>query len=145
MTCLPARDERGGSPAVEALLIVSSIVLLLSLATAGYRIAMAESAVDGVASAAARAASLARTAGQARSDAHQVANSSLGTAGLTCSSTSVNVDTSGFSVPVGQPASVAVSVSCQTPLQDLLVPGLSGSRTLSARSVSPLDTFRERR
>ena len=78
MTCLPARDERGGSPAVEALLIVSSIVLLLSLATAGYRIAMAESAVDGVASAAARAASLARTAGQARSDAHQVANSSLG-------------------------------------------------------------------
>jgi Flp pilus assembly protein TadG len=143
-TRLPARDERGGSPAVEALLIVSSIVLLLSLATAGYRIAMAEAAVDGVASAAARAASLARTAGQARSDAHQVADSSLGTAGLTCTSTSVDVDTSGFSVPVGRPASVAVTVSCQTPLQDLLIPGLGGSRTLSARSVSPLDTYRER-
>src|SRR5687767_6895725 len=112
MTALPDRDERGGSPAVEALLIVSSIVLLLSLATASFRIAMAEGAVEGVASAAARAASIARTAGQARSDAHQVANSSFATAGLTCSSTSVNVDTSGFSVPVGQPATVAVSVSC---------------------------------
>ena len=82
MTRFPVRNERGGSPAVEALLIVSSIVLLLSLATAGYRIAMAESAVDGVASAASRAASIARTAGQARSDAHQVANANLATAGL---------------------------------------------------------------
>ena len=43
-----------------------------------------------------------------------------------------------------QPASVSVSVTCQTPLQDLLIPGLGGSRTLSARAVSPLDTYRER-
>jgi Flp pilus assembly protein TadG len=141
---LPVRDERGGSPAVEALLIVGAIVLLLSLATAGYRIAMAEAAVDGVASAAARAASIARTAGQARADAHQVADSSLSTAGLTCTSTDVDVNTAGFAVPVGQPASVTVSVTCQTPLQDLLIPGLGGSRTLTASSVSPLDTYRER-
>lgn len=144
MISIPARGERGGSAAVEALLIVFSVVVILSLATAGFRIAMAESAVDGVAGAAARAASIARSAGQARSDAHQVANSSFATAGLKCSSTSIDVDTSGFAVPVGRPASVAVAVSCQAPLQDLLVPGLGGSRTLTARAESPLDTYRER-
>lgn len=139
------RDERGGSSSIDALLIISVIVVLLSLATAGFRIAMAGDAVEGAAGAAARAASLARTAGQARSDAHSVAASSLDTAGLTCSSSSVHVDTRGFSVPVGQPARVGVTVTCDAPLADLLVPGLGGSRHLDATATSPLDTYRERR
>lgn len=139
-----ARDERGGSSSIDALLIIGVIVVLLSLATAGFRIAMAGDAVEGAAGAAARAASLARSAGQARSDAHRVAASSLSTSGLTCSTNSVQVDTSGFSTPVGQPARVGVTVSCDAPLADLLVPGLGGSRHLEATAASPLDTYRER-
>ena len=139
------RDERGGAVAIETVLIVSSVVLILMLITAGFRIAMAADAVENVAGSAARAASLARTAGQAQNDARQVANASLSTAGLSCASRSVQVDTSGFAVPVGQPASVTVSVSCTAPLSDLLVPSLGGARLLSATSVSPLDTYRGRR
>ena len=139
------RDERGGAVAIETVLIVGSVVLILMLITAGFRIAMADDAVENVAGSAARAASLARTAGQAQNDARQVANASLSTAGLSCVSSSVQVDTSGFAVPVGQPASVTVSVSCRAPLSDLLVPSLGGARLLSATSVSPLDTYRARR
>lgn len=138
------RNERGGSSSIDALLIIGVIVVLLSLATAGFRIAMAGDAVEGAASAAARAASLARSAGQARSDAHAVAASSLATSGLSCSTSAVQVDTSGFSVPVGQPARVGVSVSCDAPLADLVVPGLGGSRHLAASATSPLDTYRMR-
>ena len=139
------RGERGGSAAVETVIVIVAVTVLMSVTVAGFRIAMADDAVEGVAGAASRAASLARTAGQARSDAHSVANSSLATEGLNCFSTSVSVNTSGFSVPVGQPASVSVTVSCLVPLQDLLVPGLQGSRLLSASASSPLDVFRERR
>lgn len=141
---VPRRDERGGSSSIDTLLIVTVIAMLLSLATAGYRIAMASDAVEGAAASAARAASLARSAGQARSDAHAFAQSSLATDGLTCSTSSVQVDTGGFSVPVGQPAQVGVTVSCDAPLADLLVPGLGGSRHLEASATSPLDTYRQR-
>ncbi len=138
------RDERGGSVAIETVLIVSSVVLILMLITAGFRIAMAGDAVENVAGSASRAASLARTASEAQHDARQVADASLATSGLTCAPSSVHIDTSGFGVPVGQPASVTVTVSCTAPLQDLLVPGLGGARVLSATSVSPLDTYRGR-
>lgn len=140
----PSPDERGGSSTIDTLLIVPIIVVLLSLATAGFRIAMAGDAVEGAAGAAARAASLARSAGQARGDAHSVAAAALATSGLSCSTTSVRIDTGGFSVPVGQPARVSVTVSCDAPLADLLVPGLGGSRHLAASADSPLDTYRER-
>lgn len=137
-------DERGGAVAIETLLIISSVVLVLMLITAGYRIAMAGNAVENVAGAAARAASIARTAGQAQNEARSVANATLATSGLACAPSSVNVDTSGFGVPVGQPASIRVTVSCRAPLNDLLVPGLGGSRLLEASAVSPLDTYRAR-
>ena len=127
------------------MLIIPLIMLFASLIWAGYRITVAEDTVAQAAGAASRAATIARTAGEARSDAREVAASSLSTGGLECSSTSVDVDTSGFSVPVGQPASVRVSVSCRAPLADLVVPGLSGSRLLKASATSPLDRFRTRR
>ena len=137
--------ERGGASAIEAVLIVPLVMVFASLIWAGYRISVAEDAVSQAAGAAARAATISRTAAEARGDARDVASSSLSTSGLECTSTSVDVDTTGFSVAVGQPASVRVSVSCRAPLEDLLVPGLSGSRLLQASATSPLDRFRTRR
>lgn len=131
--------------AIETVLIVSSVVLILMLITAGFRIAMAGDAVENVAGSAARAASLARTAGQAQQDARQVADDSLATAGLDCAPSSVQIDTAGFNVPVGQPASVVVTIGCTVPLHDLVVPGLGGTRVIVRTSVSPLDTFRGRK
>lgn len=139
------RNERGGAVAIESVLLVPAVMLMAALITAGFRITVAADAVENVAGASARAASIARTAGQAQQDARSVANSSLATAGLECAPSSVQVNTAGFGVPVGQPASVSVTVSCRAPLADLLVPGLGGSRLLEAASSSPLDTYRGRR
>lgn len=140
-----SRDERGGAVAIESVLLVPVIMLVAALIAAGYRITAAADAVENIAGASARAASIARTAGQAQQDARSVASSSLATEGLQCAPSSVQVDTAGFAVPVGQPASVSVTISCRAPLADLLVPGLGGSRLLEATSSSPLDTFRGRR
>lgn len=142
---LSSRDERGGAVAIESVLLVPVIMLMAALIAAGYRITAAADAVENIAGASARAASIARTTGQAQQDARSVANSSLTTEGLQCAPSSVQVDTAGFAVPVGQPASVTVTISCRAPLADLLVPGLGGSRLLEATSSSPLDTYRGRR
>lgn len=139
------RDERGSAVAIESVLLVPAIMLMAALIAAGFRITVAEDAVENIAGAGARAASIARTAGQAKQDAQSVANSSLATSGLQCAPSSVQVNTAGFAVPVGQPASVSVTISCRAPLADLLVPGLGGSRLLEATSSSPLDTYRSRR
>lgn len=139
------RNERGGAVAIESVLLVPVIMLVAALIAAGYRITAAADAVENIAGASARAASIARTAGQAQQDARSVASSSLTTEGLQCAPSSVQVNTAGFAVPVGQPASVSVTISCRAPLADLLVSGLGGSRLLEATSASPLDTYRGRR
>jgi hypothetical protein len=54
------------------------------------------------------------------------------------------VSTTGFRVAVGEPASVTVEVRCAVPLADVAVPGMPGTRVLTARVTSPLDTFRGR-
>lgn len=60
--------------------------------------------------------------------------------GLHCAGHQVTVDTGGFGLPVGTPA----TVSCTVPLADLGVPGLPGERTITATAHSPLDTYRGR-
>ena len=54
------------------------------------------------------------------------------------------MDTSGFASPVGPPANVTATVTCVVNLSDVAVPGLPGTRTITATMTSPLDTFRER-
>jgi hypothetical protein len=55
------------------------------------------------------------------------------------------IDTSQFtSIPAGRPAAVTAVVSCAVPLANLAVPGLPGTVRLSARFISPLDTYRSR-
>jgi hypothetical protein len=56
----------------------------------------------------------------------------------------VSVDTSDFDVPVGTPGTVQVTVECRLNLADLAVPGVPGSRIITASVSSPLDTWRER-
>ena len=57
----------------------------------------------------------------------------------------VTVDTAGFAVPPGQPAQVTVQVTCDVRLPGLtVIPGIPGSRTLTATASSPLDIYRAR-
>lgn len=138
----PRRDQ--GSATLEVVVLAPALLLLLSVLIAGARVRIAETSVDEAAGVAARAASLARSAGVADADALSAARAVLDRQGLSCSSTSVEVQTGAFSSPVGSPAQVTVRVSCTVPLSDLAIPGLPGSRTLAANASSALDTYRDR-
>ena len=137
------RDDRG-SVALELAVLTPAFLLFFGLLILGGRVAMANQAVSQAADEAARTASIARTQPQANSTAASAARASLSQQSLQCVSTQVGVDTSGFGRPVGTPATVSATVTCVVRLSDLSLPGLPGSRTVTATASSPLDTYRER-
>ncbi|KQX70154.1 TadE family protein [Streptomyces sp. Root1310] len=141
-----ARRLRGdeGSVAIEAAVIVPSLIMFLCLAIGGGRIVTSGSKIDAAAEDAAREASIHRTAAAAQSAAHAAAAESLNDQGITCASTSVSVSTGGLSVPVGQVGTVSVTVTCTVSLSDLLLPGVPGTRTLTSTATSVVDQYRQR-
>lgn len=137
------RDERG-SASIEAAIGVPAFALFVGLIIFGGRTAMTHGAVESAAADGARSASISRTNETARAEAESAAHSSLEAQGIDCLSVTVSVDTSDFDVPVGTPGSVQVTVECRLNLSDLAVPGVPGSRIITASVSSPLDTWRER-
>jgi Tfp pilus assembly protein FimT len=130
---------------VELAILLPGFVYLIVLAVVTGRQVVAQGAIDLAAHDAARAASLSRTAAVAQTQARAAALDTLGQQGLACTSLTVTVNTDGFAVPVGNPSSVSVTVVCQVSFADLAaLPGVPGSRTLSASFVSPLDEYRGR-
>ena len=95
-------DERG-SAAIELVLLVPALMLLLMFAVAGGRVAIAHGSVQQAAADAARAASIARTAGAAQTSAVRAARATLANQGLTCASMTVTLDTSGSPHPWARP------------------------------------------
>lgn len=142
--CTSRRRDARGSAAVELTLAVPALMIILALLVAGGRLWFARSSVSDAAYSAARAGSLARTAGEARSNAEAAAARSLATAGLRCENRSVSVDTAGFGVPVGTPATVVATIACAVPFADLTLPGMPGAISLRAEGSSALDTYRGR-
>ncbi len=137
-------DERGAA-ATELALLVPAFMLLLAVMVGGGRIWLARSAVYEAAGAAARAATLQRSAVEAEAAALRVVEANLADAAVVCGSRTVQVDTSGFAKAAGIPATVSVSVNCSVSLGDLLLPGLPGSLPATAEATSALDTYRGRR
>lgn len=135
------RDDRG-SVTLELAILAPALLLLLGLLILAGRVETSSAAVEQAARSAARDASLARTADAAQASARAAAQRELAESG--CVATDVTVDTSGFAAPLGTDASVAVHVSCTITIADLAVPGLPGTRTLTADGVSPLDRYRSR-
>jgi Flp pilus assembly protein TadG len=134
------RRDESGSAAVETVLIVPVLVALLMFAVFGGRLATAKNHVVSAAQDAARAASLRDDPAAATADATATAESSLAAAGISCSSRDVTVDAN--LEPGGL---VTVRVRCTTPLSDLALLGLPGSRTLSATATERVDTYRSQR
>jgi TadE-like protein len=141
-----AADERPerGSATVELVLLAPVLLLLLGAVVLAGRVALAGGAVEQGAAAGARAASLARDPAAATTAARGAVQAALAQQGLQCAAVTVTVDTTGFGVPLGRPATVAVRVQCQLRLADLSLPGVPGSRTLAAVTSSPLDPYRGR-
>jgi len=129
---------------VELALLAPALLLLLSFAVLAGRTQIAEGAVQEAARAAAREASLARDPATATALAGAQAERTLDAQDLRCQSTSININTAGFSAPPGRPGDVTVSITCVVGLADLLAPGLPGSVTVEASFTSPVDAYRER-
>jgi Flp pilus assembly protein TadG len=137
------RGDRGGVT-LEFVVLAPVLLALIGLLIMAGRVAIAANSVEAAADEAARSASISRTAAGARSAAQDGARRTLAAQDLRCSSVQVDVDTSGFGVPVGLPAQVRATVTCVVALGDLALPGFPGSRTVTATAVSPVDTYRER-
>ncbi len=137
------RDDRGNA-ALELLILAPVILGLIGLVIAAGRTSVAQGSVDAAARDAARQASLAVSPAAAQFAATSTANAALRADGLHCRPV-VSVDVAqAFATPLGQPAQVSAYVSCTVSLSDLLVPGIPGSRRLTARFTSPLDPYRAR-
>ena len=117
---------------------------MLGLLIAGGRLWFARATVVEASQSAARAASLARSSGDARDAGRRVAHRVLATDGLSCADDSVSVDTTAFGVPVGTPATVNASITCRVPFADLSLPGMPGSITVRSSGGAALDTYRSR-
>jgi Flp pilus assembly protein TadG len=135
----------GGRTALETVILAPVLILVfIMLVIAGGRIVSAGGAVEEAARAAAREASLQRDGATAQSRATTIAQQSLAGQNLVCDSLQVQVDTSQFGRPLGQPAQVTAIITCQVRLSDLAIPGLPGSKTMTSTFVSVIDPYRER-
>ena len=138
------RGSERGSAVIETVIGVPAFLLFVGLIIFAGRMAIAHQAVEAAANSAARSASISRTQAEAEGAASSSASSTLASQGLTCASTAVSVDTTGFAAPVGTPAQVTATVTCEVNLADLSVPGVPGSKTVTATMRSAIDTYRER-
>jgi len=127
-----------GSVTAELVIITPVAIALLCLVALVGRTTAARGQVDGAARDAARAASLARDPGSAELAAQQSADDTLPTSGVRCARTAVIADVGSFG-PGGQ---VTVNVTCDIELSDLGLIGVSGTRTISATAVEPIDLYR---
>lgn len=137
-----AQGEQGSS-ALELVILAPAVLLIISVIILGGRVAIAGQSVQQAAEEAARTASLARTQSDANATAAQAARDTLDQQGLECTVVTVNVDTSGFGAPIGQPATVTATVTCPVRVSGLMIPGIS-TRTVRATASSPIDQWRQR-
>jgi Flp pilus assembly protein TadG len=130
-------DDRG-SVSVELVLLTPVLVGLLCMTVAFGRIQYARADVEAASRAAARAASIERTAPAARIAGKRAAAAEMDSSGYRCDTLSVEVDTRGFAAD----ASVATTVSCTVRLSDVTGMGIPSSHTLMARFSEPIDRYR---
>lgn len=137
-------DDRGSS-ALEAAILAPGFILLIMLAILVGRTSAAASAVSDAAADGARSASLSRNAASASANAARAVDGSLASGGNACVSHTTSTNTTGFHRPIGQPATVTVTVSCRVSYADLTgIPGMPGGQTLTTSFISPLDQYKTR-
>ena len=144
MRCRRQLEPERGSAVIEAAIGIPAFMLFVALIIFAGRVAIAHQGVQSAAADAARSASIARTQDVAQTAGNTAATTSLANQHVNCVTTTVSVDTSGFASPVGTPARINATVTCHVNLSDLSLPGVPGSKAITATMFSPLDTYRER-
>ena len=114
------------------------MVIMLFVVGLG-RMAHARQQLESVAADSARAASLERNTHQSAGAAKAAAQRSLGEAGVSCTGLTVNVDLG--KLPARRPGQ-GHRESCTTRLSDVGLAGFPGSRTFTASSTVPIETYR---
>lgn len=152
------RTTERGSVSIEVAVLAPAFIALMVLAGVVGRSAVAAEAIGAAAHDAARAASISRDAGDARTAALDAARKQLDWHGLACTNdlsprftgsvagTSTSFDDA-FSSPVGVDATVTVEISCLVSLQDItldILPGMPTDKRITANFTSPLDRYRSR-
>jgi hypothetical protein len=123
--------------AIEIVLLTPVLVAFTLLVVAGGRLVARQSDVDSTARDAARAASIERSEGSARSAGKAVTLRN----GDNCDPPVV--DTSDWPPPGSvRSGSVTVTVSCQASYAGLGLIGLHGSATVTGTSTAPVDQYR---
>lgn len=139
-----SRERGSGGEALELVIITPAIVLVIVVCIALGRYSLGTSKVDQAAAAAARAASQQHNPAAAQEAATTAAAASLDDSGVACQAMDVEVDTAGFAVPAGQPATVTATVACTVDWSDLTIPGWPGAKQVTSSVTSPLDVTQER-
>ncbi|MUN35379.1 pilus assembly protein [Actinomadura sp. NEAU-AAG5] len=133
-----------GNAVVETAILAPVFIAFLAGLLVAMRVSHGSAVVAQAAADAARHASIARTAHQAKDEASTSAMHTLRDRGLHCTP-SVRLDLSGFNRPVGQPATVSARVTCTIQLSDVGLPGMPGARTVTKTHRSPIDPYRATR
>lgn len=136
--------SRRGSSVVEFVIIAPVVFLIIGVMIAGGHVYFAHQKVQHAAAAAARAASISRTAATAGMAAETAARTDMVATGLTCVSQSVQTDLSGHFTLPGMTGTVSATVTCEMELGALGIFGISGHRTIRHTVVSHVDTYKER-
>ena len=131
------RDERGVAT-LELVLLVPVLVVFVLFAVGMGRLGQARGDIDAVARDAARAGSIARSPDEAAAAAQATASDVLASRNLTCAGLAVDVDTTDFRAG----GWVRVDVSCTIPLSTLAGVWAPGDKTMQARALAVVDTFR---
>lgn len=133
-------SARRGSSSLDAAIVIPALLLFLLVIIGGARIAMAQQSVTVAAQAAARAASLERSAPEAVRAGQLAAERSGGT--LACQP-QVSV-TGNWDLPLGTPGTATATVTCRVKLSDLAIPGMPGEIVITRTAESPIDRYRSR-
>lgn len=133
-----AHERDRGAAGIEAPIAVMALLSVMFFVIGALRITTTSGDVTAAARAAARAASVERSAGTAHAAANEVAASMLAARGVAC--------VGGPDVGVtGEPAAggvVTVTVTCEVSLSDVVFGGFPGSRTVTGRGVEFIDDIR---
>ncbi len=132
------RSDRGSVSVEMAVLVLPLAVVMAVFAIFCFRLAGTRLDLNATASAAARAASLARSPQAARTAATDAARANLADHDRTCTPLTVDVDTSDFR----RGGQVAVTISCTLTTADLTGLALPGTLTGSSTAHAVIDTHR---
>ena len=134
---VPGADR--GSSTVELVILTPVVIVLLLFLVGLGRYSYSKQLVQQAALAAARAASLAASPGDATNQAATAGQASLGSAGLACQSFDLVTDATNFTAG----GTITIILTCTVDNSDAVLAGLPGTSTLTAASTVPLESYRQ--